>query len=889
MEINVGEELGAREVEQPDMETGSASLEALQTLVDNDTREINPTGSGDSIEEMCSMEQTSVPGTSDIQVNGDVSSGWKIVFHEESNQYYYWNTVTGETSWEVPDVLAEGTELSGEEKTTPGAERREIAVVGMHESGSTSDVELENSVATKAADGSEAANVICGTKEIREHGPQMEEWNEGYKGEISKDKKGGSDVTESDARNSSGAINALYNGTSSFGDYVSPRQSGDALLGNGSATGSYSEKYTHSIIARDEHETGTDLSSHLVKYSEYLLERLNSLKGSKGFQQGHDRISKYILEVEIRLSDIKSLFSYGSFLLPFWVHSERQLKLLEGEINDVVLQFHKCAQLSEVEATHNSQESMGNGIKADGYEKKLVCSTTENSHASVDVGEITEVQKDSHNEASGNYAVNSELVSSIGYTTTHSASGGGKGEDHGAALATELTPKTGLHSGEDVDMDVDMEVEDAIPASNPTMALDAKYCAPPEQPFQPNPHAEHESFVLDEGLGVPPPPDEDWIPPPPPDNELVPPPPPDEPPEPSYPPPPPYSETVQPPPYIEVEQYNLSYAGPNFEYYGQTHTGVPGSNFYGYAEGCQVAVPHPPLYCEVVPNTYPGAAPVVVIPVEPLAYYDLQDGTIAPIPVVGGVESLGFHSESGNETLGSGNRSVEAQAEASCISLPNIKVDVSIVGEEAKKESIEVPFTAATIQAPATNSGIDSVLVSSTAVVTSAAVAATSTVAKVQSKVLRSKKRTVAVVPTLRSNKKVSSLVDKWKAAKEELHEDEEHEPENAYEILEKKRQREIEEWHAQQIATGEAKDNANFQPLGGDWRERVKRKRAQSSNEAAQTPSESLTDGNLQPDLKEISRDLPSGWQAYWDEASKQVYYGNSVTSETTWIRPTN
>ena len=29
-----------------------------------------------------------------------------------------------------------------------------------------------------------------------------------------------------------------------------------------------------------------------------------------------------------------------------------------------------------------------------------------------------------------------------------------------------------------------------------------------------------------------------------------------------------------------------------------------------------------------------------------------------------------------------------------------------------------------------------------------------------------------------------------------------------------------FQEWHAQQIASGEAKDNANFQPLGGDWYE---------------------------------------------------------------------
>uniref|UniRef100_A0A5B6YZF6 WW domain-containing protein n=2 Tax=Davidia involucrata TaxID=16924 RepID=A0A5B6YZF6_DAVIN len=888
MEINADEDIDAHKVEQHDLESASAYLEALQTLVDNDAREIDPTGSSDLIKEMDSMGQTSVPGLSDVQVIGDASSGWKIVFHEESNRYYYWNTVTGETSWEVPDVLAQGTELTCERKSAPDAEGRESAVVDIHESGSTLDTELDDSIATKTVDGSEAANVISETRETYEHGPQMEVWNEANKDEISEDKKGGSDINETDANNSSGIINALCHETSSLGDYISPEQSGDALLENGRATGSYSEKYTHNGTAHDEHETGTDLSSRLVKHGECLLERLSSLKGSKGHLQGDEQISKYILEVEIRLSDIKSLLSYGSSLFPFWVHSERQLKQLESKINDELSQFYKSARMSEVEETHNSQESMGVDIKADGYEKKVVCSTPENTHTSVGVDVITEVQKDSHNEASGNYAVNTEHLFSIGYTTTHSESGGGgKGEVHGVASAAEITPNTVLHSEEDVDMDVDMEVEDAIPASNTTMALDAKYCAPPEQPIQSNLPAEHESFVLEEGFGVPPPPDEDWIPPPPPDNELVPPPPPDEPPEPSYPSPPPYLETVQPLSY--TEQYNLSYVGHNFEYYGQTHTEVPGNNFYGHAEGCHVAVPHPPLYYEVVPNTYPGADPVVVNPVEPVAYYDLQDGTVAPVPVISGVESSGFHSESGNETLGSGIRSVEALAEASCGSLPNTKLDVSAVIEETEKASIEFPFAPATIQVPATSSIIESVPVSSTAVITAAAIAATSTVAKVQSKVSRSKKRTVAAVSTLRSNKKVSSLVDKWKAAKEELHEDEEDEPENAYEILEKKRQREIEEWRAQQIASGEAQDNANFQPLGGDWRKRVKRRRAQAASEAVQTPSDGLTDGSQQPDLNKLSRDLPSGWQAYWDEASKQVYYGNSVSSETTWIRPTN
>ncbi|KAF5933488.1 hypothetical protein HYC85_029659 [Camellia sinensis] len=36
----------------------------------------------------------------------------------------YWNTVTGETSWVVPDLLAQGAELTGEQKTAPDTEVR---------------------------------------------------------------------------------------------------------------------------------------------------------------------------------------------------------------------------------------------------------------------------------------------------------------------------------------------------------------------------------------------------------------------------------------------------------------------------------------------------------------------------------------------------------------------------------------------------------------------------------------------------------------------------------------------------------------------------------------------------------------------------------------------
>lgn len=96
-------------------------------------------------------------------------------------------------------------------------------------------------------------------------------------------------------------------------------------------------------------------------------------------------------------------------------------------------------------------------------------------------------------------------------------------------------------------------------------------------------------------------------------------------------------------------------------------------------------------------------------------------------------------------------------------------------------------------------------------------------------------------------------------------------------------------QWRAQQIATGEAKENANFQPLGGDWRERVRRKRAKKSMEAEEHQVKGNDVTNQKPDLVQLTKQLPSGWQAYWDEASKQVYYGNSKTSETSWTKPKN
>ena len=459
--------------------------------------------------------------------------------------------------------------------------------------------------------------------------------------------------------------------------------------------------------------------------------------------QGHDTISKYILEIEIRLSDLKSLSSYGTSLLPFWVHSEKQLKRLESVINDEVSKIAKSAHIDEVEATNVSafsgkgklQESMGHEPEANGTETKGVLSTSENPDVPSYVYTSTVVQKVSHKKEP---LVNAEHGSSLSSPTRVLRSGAGVGEQvSGAELGDESTHEHKFNATEDVDMDVDMEVEDTTSSGDTStlVALNPSDFPPLEHPIQPNLPTDYPSLASEDGFAVPPPPDEEWIPPPPPDNEHIPPPPPDEPPEPSY-HPPSYTETGQPLSY--TGQYNLSYPDSSFEYHVHSVAQVPSSNLYGHAEGSQVAVPHAPIYYGTDPNTYTQTATVIVNPIQPVAYYELQAGTIPSVPVVSGVESSGFLSEAASVSYDSlpaeQVASVDPYGGVGHNSSLNVNVNISAVGGEPDKASVEVPSTSASIQAPATISGKESFSVPPTDPVAASAVAATSMGAKVQSK-----------------------------------------------------------------------------------------------------------------------------------------------------------
>lgn len=819
------------DIGQHNLQNGTASTEILHELRESTTTQNDASDANKDLVE----QHISINETPNVQVNGDVCLGWKMVLHEESNQYYYWNTLTGETSWNVPDVLAE---LTSEIKNNNDAKGTENAVVGIHESNSPPGVNPEVSVDKQPTVGTSFTDENCKTEEMPNLSSHMEVSTDDLSA-MPKDSSAVHDVKYMD-KGYPDAVCTLHQ------EPASPEKL-EAAAGAGSG------KHTQNLVVPGEHVSGTDLCSHLLRLGEFLLERLDTLKGSKGRLIGHDKLSKYTVEVETRLSDIKSLSTHASSLLPFWLHCEKKFKQLESAISDEVLQFYESVELNTLEDNEN------NAVHS------------EEANTSHDAF-VAEVLKEQHGEADNSVTVKNNVhTSNVHVNSPSDSNPEGKCEVQEAAVPDVLTPMAMVHSEEDIDMDVEMELEDVVPASATT------YPALVQQPVWPNHAAEHE------GAGIPPPPEDDWIPPPPLDDEPFPPPPPDN--EPAPPPPPevlpetsysvPLPDPTTEPSFSYATQYNIQYPGSSIDYYGQSNVGVQENNYYA-PDPNQLSVPLPSYY-EALPNAYPATSAAVVNLGEHGSYYGLQDETAPPVPGFSGVQSSVLYFAASQGCLDSD------QIGSNHITATTNGADVSTVDTEPDKKSVQDSLAPVSDQATAI---ISVPQVSSMSSVPAVPVAVASAVPKVHTKVSKNKKRGTTVVSTLKSNKKVSSLVDKWKAAKEELHE-EDDEPENAYEMLEKKRQREIEEWRAQQIASGEAKDNANFQPLGGDWRERVKRKRARLMKKSVEDLAENITNGNQQPDLDKLQKDLPSGWQVYWDDASKQVYYGNSVTSETTWIRP--
>lgn len=79
-----------------------------------------------------------------------------------------------------------------------------------------------------------------------------------------------------------------------------------------------------------------------------------------------------------------------------------------------------------------------------------------------------------------------------------------------------------------------------------------------------------------------------------------------------------------------------------------------------------------------------------------------------------------------------------------------------------------------------------------------------------------------------KSKTKMPSLVKKWQSIQKEL--DEEEKSSSSDEDRDQLNKKSIEEWKQQQLVTGKASKNANFEALPVDWRERLKKRKMTNS-----------------------------------------------------------
>lgn len=255
---------GTAKVEDEAKENGSAAENFLQRPDEDEHTRNDALYSVEKLKEKDVMSQNTTLGAFDAQVDGDIISGWKVVLHEESNQYYYWNVSTGETSWEVPNALIPTSELGNDEKVTDDVDV-EDAMQRTYESNTNLNIKLEDSNPGETCDGFNDNNEC-----------KMEMFNEGFKCNAQQEKGVDDDAKLSDTKKMSGQLDSRHDISSPVG--CSSKQSGDILLGHVSKSGEDVDKH-RDVFGAGEFDIEADFSSHLVEYCESLLEKLKVMQG----------------------------------------------------------------------------------------------------------------------------------------------------------------------------------------------------------------------------------------------------------------------------------------------------------------------------------------------------------------------------------------------------------------------------------------------------------------------------------------------------------------------------------------------------------------------------------------------------------------------------------
>lgn len=375
------------------------------------------------------------------------------------------------------------------------------------------------------------------------------------------------------------------------------------------------------------------------------------------FHSSVDRHEWIAKEIELRISDCKALSSYGSSLIPFWWHTETQLKQLESVIAG--------AEVSSI-PDESTVDNVGPSRVVE-ENNTLYNGETPYSIADIDTN-VTQTETDMKK-------LEFEDTACLGFNGVRT----NICEETVNSISKAELPT------EDVDMDVEMEVDDETVVVHPTYPTTES-----PVPVEPTGRVGPASVSHPDEPNVPPPPDEEWIPPPPPDNEIIPPPPPEDPPEPSY--PPPYADVLPPAPQ---DPYSLGYVLPSYNYYAPNGSEVTNLNYYVQGDGSQIVeAPQPSYYEPVVSSAYPEIV-VHVNQVEPISYYDISGGSVSHIPVVSGTASAGFYVETSAVSYGSVSSLDQASAVGPAMESANKSVspgrhdsDVSAIFKEATKSSL---------------------------------------------------------------------------------------------------------------------------------------------------------------------------------------------------------
>ncbi|KAM0903062.1 hypothetical protein ACQ4PT_018873 [Festuca glaucescens] len=567
-------------------------------------------------ENECVTATEAIPDSSGMQIVGDIGGNWKAIMHEQSNQYYYWNTITGETSWEIPNALASGVSADGVTS----------ASVPTH---------MEYSVEVHA--------------HVLPHSN-----GEAYPNDVS-----------------------VGNGTSTY-------SSMGMVCGSGELTHN-AYAYTGAVAS---HESVNIDPLQLAKFGEDLLQRLKLLERP---HVAIDSIELIKREIEMRISDCNALSSYGSSLLPLWLHAEVHLKHLELSV-------------SKFEASYTTKP---------GYLETADAEYKAPNEAEVMADENVKVEE----------PCSTSLV---------------QNPQEGAAAVVSK-----VESESDEDMDVEMEVdEESIEEQGGPASVPNEEHPSSEQVRSPTLPSLDDSAPppQDDGIPPPPPPPEDeWIPPPPPENEQAPPPPP-EPEEPvvSY-----AQADTLPQPY--VDQANLGYMLPGVEYYPTVGSDGTNANYYmQVSESHILQSQQHSYYAPVSTSSIPIPVDATSVPPVPGSYYGYPSVTMAATEVA--AESSGYYASS-TSAISSG--ALDGITSSASVVDTNSNVNPMESDKVISKEPTIAPLGQSVGAASASGTTVHGGSTQASASTTN------------QTKVPRTKKRPVAVASSLRSNKKVSSLVDK--------------------------------------------------------------------------------------------------------------------------------